>query len=239
MTTSPFIDAPLIEVRRLDKSFRLHHQGGTVIPVLRGLDLDVGTGECVVLSGPSGAGKSTLLRCLYGNYKPQGGSIRIRHDGRLVDVVTAHHQTILDMRRRTIGYVSQFLRVVPRVPTIDIVAEPLRRIGTPSEAARARAAELLSRLAIPERLWPLAPQTFSGGEQQRVNIARGFAAEYPVLLLDEPTSALDAENRTRVVGLIEDAKERGAAIVGIFHDEEFARAVGTRRHDMAVLARAA
>jgi alpha-D-ribose 1-methylphosphonate 5-triphosphate synthase subunit PhnL len=231
----PFI----IDVRGLDKSFRLHNQGSLVIPVLRGLDLTVGSGECVVLAGPSGAGKSTLLRCLYGNYKPQGGSIRVCHDGRMIDVVTAHHQTILDMRRRTIGYVSQFLRVVPRVPTLDIVAEPLRRIGTTAEVARTRARELLDRLAIPERLWSLAPQTFSGGEQQRVNIARGFAVDYPVLLLDEPTAALDAENRARVASLIFDARRRGAAIVGIFHDQDFAAQVGTRKFDVTVLARAA
>lgn len=233
------IMSPLIDVRGLDKSFRLHTQGGLVIPVLRGLDLTVAAGECVVLAGPSGAGKSTLLRCLYGNYKPQAGAIRIRHDGQAVDIVTAHHRTILDMRRRTIGYVSQFLRVVPRVPALDIVAEPLRRIGTPVDTARARARELLGRLAIPERLWSLAPQTFSGGEQQRINIARGFAVDYPVLLLDEPTSALDAENRARVAGLIGDATRRGAAIVGIFHDEEFAAEVSTRRFDIAALARAA
>ena len=231
--------SPSIDVRGLDKSFRLHNQGGLIIPVLRGLDLAVGSGECVVLAGPSGAGKSTLLRCLYGNYKPQAGVIRVRHDGRMVDVVTAHHQTILDMRRRTLGYVSQFLRVVPRVPALDIVAEPLRRIGTAPDTARARARELLDRLAIPERLWSLAPQTFSGGEQQRVNIARGFAADYPVMLLDEPTAALDAENRARVASLIFDARRRGAAIVGIFHDQDFAAQVGTRRFDMTVLARAA
>jgi alpha-D-ribose 1-methylphosphonate 5-triphosphate synthase subunit PhnL len=231
--------SPLIDVRGLDKSFRLHNQGGLLIPVLRGLDLAVGAGECVVLAGPSGAGKSTLLRCIYGNYKPQAGTVRLRHDGRMIDVVTAHHQTILDMRRRTVGYVSQFLRVVPRVPAIDIVAEPLRRVGAAADAARARAGELLDRLAIPERLWSLAPQTFSGGEQQRVNIARGFAVDYPILLLDEPTASLDAENRTRVAGLIDDARRRGAAIVGIFHDQDFADQVGTRRFDMTVLARAA
>jgi len=125
------------------------------------------------------------------------------------------------------------------VPALDIVAEPLRRIGTAADAARARARELLDRLAIPERLWSLAPQTFSGGEQQRVNIARGFAVDYPVLLLDEPTAALDADNRARVASLIFDARRRGAAIVGIFHDQDFAAQVGTRRFDMTVLARAA
>jgi alpha-D-ribose 1-methylphosphonate 5-triphosphate synthase subunit PhnL len=222
-----------IDISGLDKSFWLHNQGSVELPVLQQLDFTVAPGECVVLAGPSGAGKSTLLRCIYGNYKPQRGAIRVRHDGRVVDVLTAHHRTILEMRRRTLGYVSQFLRVVPRVPTLDVVAEPLRRAGVSADVARTRAGEILTRLAIPERLWHLAPQTFSGGEQQRVNMARGFVAEHPILLLDEPTSALDLDNRTRVAGLIEDAKRRGAAIVGIFHDQDFGAAVGTRRFDMA------
>jgi alpha-D-ribose 1-methylphosphonate 5-triphosphate synthase subunit PhnL len=154
-------------------------------------------------------------------------------------VPAAHHRTILELRRRTIGYVSQFLRVVPRVPTVDVVAEPLRRVGVGAAAARSRAAELLDRLAIPERLWSLPPQTFSGGEQQRVNIARGLAVEFPILLLDEPTSALDAENRTRVARAIDDAKHRGAAVVGIFHDPDFAAMVGTRRFQVQPLAEVA
>jgi alpha-D-ribose 1-methylphosphonate 5-triphosphate synthase subunit PhnL len=230
---------PAIDVIALCKSFRLHNQGGTSLAVLHDVDFTAAAGECVVLAGPSGAGKSTLLRCLYGNYKADRGVVRVRHDGAAVDMVTAHHRTILDMRRRTLGYVSQFLRVVPRVPALNVVAEPLIRIGTSADIARARAAELLSRLAIPERLWSLAPQTFSGGEQQRVNIARGFAVEYPILLLDEPTAALDAENRVRVAGLIQDAKRRGAAIVGIFHDRDFGEQVGTRWFDLAPLTKAA
>lgn len=228
-----------IDVRGLEKSFRLHNQGGIDLPVLRNLNFAVEPGECVVLSGPSGAGKSTLLRCLYGNYVPQTGHIFIRHGNALIDVRTAHHRMILEMRRKTLGYVSQFLRVVPRVSTLDVVAEPLRRLGTPANAARDRAVELLTRLAVPERLWALPPQTFSGGEQQRVNIARGLAAEHPILLLDEPTAALDADNRLRVATLIEAAKARGAAVVGIFHDQDFAASVGTRWFDMAPLARIA
>jgi len=231
--------APIIDIRALVKSFCLHNQGGVTLPVLRGVDMTVAAGECVVLSGPSGAGKSTLLRCIYGNYKPQSGSIHVRQDDRMVDVVTADHRTILDLRRRTIGYVSQFLRVVPRVPTLDVVAEPLRRLGIPVDAARDRAADLLTQLAIPERLWLLPPQTFSGGEQQRVNIARGLAVRFPVMLLDEPTSALDAENRARVATAIDDAKRRGAAIIGIFHDQDFAASVGTRRFEVTPLTEAA
>ncbi len=230
---------PVVDIRGVTKRFRLHNQGGVELDVLRDLDFTAGAGECVVLAGPSGAGKSTLLRCIYGNYQPQAGQIFVRHDGQPIDLLRAHYRTVLDIRRRTVGYVAQFLRVVPRVPTIDVVAEPLRRIGVPTEAARERARVVLSRLAIPERLWSLAPQTFSGGEQQRVNLARAFAADYPVLLLDEPTAALDPPNRARVGDLIHEAKRRGAAIVGVFHDPEFAELVGTRRFDMAPLARAA
>ena len=235
MTSSPFA----IDVRNLVKTFQLHTQGDVLLTVLRELDFNVASGECVVLSGPSGAGKTTLLRCLYGNYLAQSGTVLIRHDGEMVDIATAHHRTILDIRRRTLGYVSQFLKVVPRVPTLDVVADPLLRLGTPVAAARAKAAELLTRLAVPERLWSIAPQTFSGGEQQRVNLARGFVLDYPILLLDEPTSALDPQNRQRVAGLIQDAKNRGAAIVGIFHDHDFGSMVGTRWFEVQAIAKAA
>jgi alpha-D-ribose 1-methylphosphonate 5-triphosphate synthase subunit PhnL len=180
------------------------------------------------LDGPSGVGKSTLLRSLYANYRPTAGRVLVRHDGRRIDMVTANPRVVLDVRRRTIGYVSQVLRVIPRVPTLSIVAESLTRLGTERSEAEARAAVLLTRLNIPERLWSIAPATFSGGEQQRVNVARTFVVPYPVLLLDEPTSALDAVNRAIVVDLIREAKTRGAAILGIFHDREVRNAVADR-----------
>jgi alpha-D-ribose 1-methylphosphonate 5-triphosphate synthase subunit PhnL len=218
----------LIRAEGLAKTFTLHVQGGVQIPVFDGLDLEVGAGECVVLTGASGVGKSTLLRLLYANYRAQAGRILVRHGDRIIDMAGAPSRDVLDVRRRTIGYVSQFLRVVPRVPAVDVVAEPLRALGVAADAARERADALLARLNIPERLRRLPPATFSGGEQQRVNIARGFVADYPILLLDEPTAALDAANRRVVVGLIEESKARGAACVGIFHDEEVRGAVGTR-----------
>ena len=223
---------PLIRVEGLTKTFTLHTQGGAMLPVLDDVSMTVSAGECVVLHGPSGAGKSTLLRSLYGNYLPQAGHIFIRHAGRTVDLMDTTPHTILEIRRRTIGYVSQFLRAIPRVSAIDIVAEPLRARGVDVESAQRRAAQLLSRLRIPERMWWLAPATFSGGEQQRINIARGFALEFPILLLDEPTAALDAENRRTVVELIDEAKARGAAVVGIFHDREVRMAVSDRMVNM-------
>ena len=155
------------------------------------------------------------MRMVWGNYLAASGSIRVGD----LDVVTASPRQIIALRKQTLGYVSQFLRVVPRVPTLDVVAEPLLNLGIDPDTARARAAELLARLNIPQRLWDLSPTTFSGGEQQRVNIARGFSHPFPALLLDEPTASLDAANREVVLGLIEEAKARGAAILGIFHDE--------------------
>jgi len=218
----------MIEVRDLAKSFTLHNQGGAVIEVMRGAALSVAPGECVALVGASGAGKSTLMRMIWGNYLAGSGTIRVGG----VDVAQAEPRQILALRREVLGYVSQFLRVVPRVPTIDVVAEPLLAIGVDEEAARARARDLLARLNLPERLWSLSPTTFSGGEQQRVNIARGFAHAYPALLLDEPTASLDAANRAVVLDLIEEAKARGAAILGIFHDADARAQVCNREVDV-------
>jgi len=229
----------MIAVEELSKSFTLHTQGGVRIPVFADLSLDVKSGECVCLHGPSGAGKSTLLRSLYANYKPDAGRILVRHAGEMIDLVSAEPWRVVEMRRRTIGYVSQFLRVIPRVPTLDIVADPAKVLGKSAEAAEARARDLLIRLNIPERLWRLAPATFSGGEQQRVNIARSFAVDYPILLLDEPTASLDAANRQVVIALIREAKARGAAIVGIFHDAEVREAVADRLFEVAKFQKAA
>ena len=205
----------MIRISNLSKSFTLHNQGAAVIPVMRGAQLSVAPGECLGLIGASGSGKSTLMRMIWGNYLAASGSIMVGD----VDVARATPREIIALRRQTLGYVSQFLRVVPRVPTVDVVAEPLLTLGVPVEAARARAVSLLAQLNIPERLWSLSPTTFSGGEQQRVNIARGFVHPYPALLLDEPTASLDTVNREVVLTLIEGARARGAAIIGIFHDE--------------------
>ncbi|WP_122519106.1 MULTISPECIES: phosphonate C-P lyase system protein PhnL [Pannonibacter] len=218
----------MIRIENLSKSFTLHNQGSAVIPVMEGASLTVEPGECIGLTGQSGAGKSTLMRMIYGNYLAAGGQILVGS----TDVTKAEPRQIIRLRRETLGYVSQFLRVVPRVPALDVVAEPLLQLGTPLDEARARAADLLRRLNIPERLWQLSPTTFSGGEQQRVNIARGFAHAYPALLLDEPTASLDAANREVVLSLISEAKARGAAIVGIFHDEEARARICTRLVDV-------
>ncbi len=224
--------APLLRTKGLGKAFTLHLQGGTHIPVLGDVDLAVHPGECVALWGPSGAGKSTLMRCLYGNYGAGSGRIMLRHRGADIDLAAAAPRTVIEVRRETLGYVSQFLRVIPRVATRDIVAEPLIARGMNRGEALARATTLLHRLNLPERLHGLPPSTFSGGEQQRVNLARGFAPFYPVLLLDEPTASLDAANRAVVLSLINEAKATGAAIIGIFHDTEVREAVADRLYDV-------
>lgn len=218
----------MLRTQGLAKSFTLHLRGGLRMPVLSGIELEVHAGECVVLAGPSGAGKSTLLRSLYGNYRTDCGAILVRHGGELTDIAAADPRTVLAVRHDTIGYVSQFLRVVPRVPALDVVAEPLVTRGVASDEARDRARELLLRLNIPARLHAIPPATFSGGEQQRVNLARGFIAGHPILLLDEPTASLDADNCAVVVGMVRDAKERGAAIVAICHDQEVREAIADR-----------
>ena len=223
----------MIDVQNISKQFTLHNQGGISFTVLDNVSFKVSKGECVALHGTSGSGKSTLMRSLYANYKPQNGSILV-HDGlKIIDIAEAEPRQIMRLREQTIGYVSQFLRVIPRVSTLDVVMEPLRMKGVVLDEAESRAASLLKRLNVPEQLWSLAPSTFSGGEQQRVNIARGFISDYPILLLDEPTASLDARNRDVVVEMICEAKKCGTALVGIFHDEEVRSVVADRLIDLS------
>jgi alpha-D-ribose 1-methylphosphonate 5-triphosphate synthase subunit PhnL len=229
----------MIDISNAEKTFTMHLQGGVELPVVRGVSFQVSPGECVVLSGPSGAGKSSILKMIFGNYRCDGGQISIRHRGTVIDLARAEPREILSVRRETIGYVSQFLRAVPRVPTIDVVAEPLIANGAPRAEACEKAGALLHRLNIPERLWALPPSTFSGGEQQRVNIARGFISDLPILLLDEPTASLDAKNRDVVVELIEQKKRQRVAMVAIVHDDEIRHLIADRVVDVTTFAAAA
>ncbi len=226
---------PLV-VSDVAKSFTMHLQGGISLPVVEGVSFALRSGECAVLGGPSGAGKSSILKMLYGNYAVDAGQIIIEHERELIDMAKAGPRTILAIRRDTVGYVSQFLRTVPRVSALDVVAEPLVALGTDREEARQTARALLSRLNLPERLWSLPPATFSGGEQQRVNIARGFITAHPVLLLDEPTASLDAKNRTVVIDMIAEKKAAGVALLGIFHDQDVRDVVADRTIDVTQFA---
>ena len=219
----------MLAISNLEKSFHLFQQNDAHISVLKDAAFDVAAGECVALTGPSGCGKSSLMRMIYGKYRAEGGSILI--DG--TEMVDATPRQIMALRRTTIGYVSQFLRVLPRISTLRVVAEPFMRAGGDEAEGEAKARDLLARLRIPESLWALSPLTFSGGEQQRVNIARGFIYPYPVLLLDEPTASLDKANRDTVLELIVEAKARGTALVGIFHDVDVRDAAADRQIDVS------
>ena len=218
----------MIQLRDVSKKFKLYNQQNALISVIENANLKVNPGECVALVGTSGSGKSTLMKMIYGNYLATSGSILV--DG--IDLTKAEPREILEVRKRKLGYVSQFLRVVPRVPTLKVVAEPLLSIGKPETESLEMAEELLEELNIPKKLWQLSPTTFSGGEQQRVNIARGFAYEFPALLLDEPTASLDKENRDIVISLINRAKNKGTAIVGIFHDQQARELICDREIDV-------
>ena len=227
----------MLQLKKVTKKFTLHHQYGAQLNVLNAVDMTVSKGECVVLDGPSGMGKSTLLKLIYANYRASSGEIEVlQADGSTLELTKADPRELVRMRRYTVGYVSQFLRVIPRVSALDVVAEPLIEDVAHDidaiEEAREIARALLMRLRIPESLWELPPATFSGGEQQRINIARNMIKPRPILLLDEPTASLDAANTQTVIDLIQEALARGAALVGIFHDANVGHAVATRHVDV-------
>ncbi|KQQ38547.1 alpha-D-ribose 1-methylphosphonate 5-triphosphate synthase subunit PhnL [Rhizobium sp. Leaf306] len=223
---------PLV-VSEVSKSFIMHLRDGIKLPVVNDVSSSVAGGECVVLGGPSGIGKSSILKMLYGNYAVDAGQILVNHREKIVDIAAADPRTIIEVRRHTMGYVSQFLRTVPRVAAVDVVAEPLVARGIDAAEAKDKAVELLARLNLPRELWSLPPATFSGGEQQRVNIARGFITSHRILLLDEPTASLDATNRRVVIEMIAAKKAEGVAMLGIFHDEEVREAVADRILDVS------
>lgn len=229
----------MLRIDNLAKTFLLHNQGAKKLPVFQNISFQVKAGECLVLTGASGTGKSTLLRAIYANYLVQSGTINIRHENKWVDLASASPHEVLEIRKKTLGYVSQFLRVIPRISTIDLVCEPLIVQGKLIKPAKAQAKKLLNKLSIPESLWDLPPATFSGGEQQRVNIARTLIQDYPILLLDEPTASLDEKNRDAVIELINEARNQGTAVVGIFHDKYVRESVGTKMFNVELAKKAA
>jgi alpha-D-ribose 1-methylphosphonate 5-triphosphate synthase subunit PhnL len=218
MPNAPDTPSWILNLENIEKEFVFHHQQGTKMTVFNGFSHAFYPGNAAILSGPSGSGKSTLLRMIYGTYKTESGHIRVRHQGRQVDVAGASPALIYALRRDTIGYVSQFLRVVPRVSALDTVIEPLLARGVAPEQAADAGRTLLERLHIPSTMWHLSATTFSGGEQQRINLARGFIAPYPILLLDEPTASLDLKNRETVIQLIMEALKNNTCVIGVFHD---------------------
>lgn len=218
----------VLRLEDLGKTFVLHEQRKTV-PSASGISFDVEAGALVALVGPSGAGKSSILKSVYRTYLPTCGRIEfVRADGRVVDLATAPESEIIALREREIGFVTQFLHCLPRQSTLDVVARPLVRLGVPLAEAREKARGLLARLGVPERLYDIGPATFSGGERQRVNIARGLIVRCRLLLLDEPTASLDAATRDKVIALIAEEKAAGVAILAIFHDAALVAALADR-----------
>ena len=228
-----------LELSAVTKTFTMHLQGGLRLPVLHGVSFGVEPGQCAALTGPSGAGKSSILKLIYGNYRCDQGRILVQQGDEIVDIASASPRQILGVRQRALGYVTQFLRAVPRVSALDIVAESLVMKSVPRETAIQRAAAMLRRFNVPERLWSLPPATFSGGEQQRINLARGLLPEHPILLLDEPTASLDANNRAVVVDIVRERKQQGAAIVAIVHDDDVRAAIADMAVDVTHFASAA
>jgi alpha-D-ribose 1-methylphosphonate 5-triphosphate synthase subunit PhnL len=228
-----------LELIAVSKTFTMHLQGGLRLPVFANVTFSVHAGECVVLAGRSGIGKSSVLKMIFGSYRCDAGQLLVHDGDQYADVALASPRRMLALRKNTIGYVSQFLRAVPRVPALDVVAEPLAGNGATREDAHSRAADLMHRLNISESLRSLPPATFSGGEQQRVNIARGFLPDLPILLLDEPTASLDATNCAVVTELIAEKKQRGAAVVAVVHDDSVRDRIADTVVDLSQFATAA
>jgi len=222
-------DNAILELRGLSKRITLHILDSAEIEPFRDISFVVEKGEFVAVIGPSGSGKSSIVKAVHRTYLPTEGQALYRTGaGEIVDLAAASDRDLIRLRRGEIGFVSQFLKVEPRVPCLDVVAAPLLRLGCPRDDAREAAAGLLQRLDVPERLWSGYPMLFSGGEQQRINIARAIIAKPRLLLADEPTSALDTANTMRVTDLLADARGEGMTIVGVFHDLQLIQRLADR-----------
>lgn len=222
-----------LEVKDLHKTFNVHTQGGIEVKGFEKINFEVKQGEFLSLFGPSGAGKSSILKTLFRTYTTTKGNIVFHRDnGSSIDVASATESTILDLRKSEIGYVSQFLQILPRISAVDVVSQQLIFKGESEKSSREKAKEMLSYLSIREELFDLSPLTFSGGEQQRVNIAKGIIAPKSLLLLDEPTASLDKTNTFKVIDKLEALKKDGVAMVGIFHDLEAMNKISDRIYEL-------
>ncbi|MEL7244115.1 MAG: phosphonate C-P lyase system protein PhnL [Cyanobacteria bacterium J06573_2] len=210
----------ILQVQELKKEFSLHEQN-KVLPGFQNISFNVKFGKLTALVGTSGAGKSSLLKCIYRTYLSQSGKINyLTAAGNWFDLANANEYEILNLRRKEISFVTQFLHCLPRQTTLNVVAKPLFDLGCERNQALEKAAILLQKMQLPERLWKISPATFSGGEKQRVNLARGMILSPRLLLLDEPTASLDADTSKSVIELIQSIKQAGTGIIAVFHDKE-------------------
>ena len=206
----------VLEIDGLTKGFSLHHLNKD-IGAFADISFSVSAGEFVLLKGANGAGKSTLLRTLYRSYLPRAGEIRFHSRHGVVDLARAADVDIAHLRRTEIGFVTQFLTARPRVSAEAIVAEPLRLAGWASQDALDAARLALKTFGVKPDLWAAYPTTFSGGEQQKVNLARALILPQKLLMLDEPTASLDANARAALVARLQELKDEGTAMIGVFH----------------------
>jgi len=213
------MDNVSLEIQGLSKRFILHIRDGLQVDALHDFSLRTRRGEFTGLVGHSGSGKSTLLKCLFRTYLPDSGTAAYTDEsGQRTDLAAADEHTILRLRASGLGYVSQTLRVIPRVTVERTVGRPLAGRGLDRDEVLRKARFLLERLNLPQNLWDSYPALLSGGEQQRVNVAKALISEPNLLLLDEPTSALDSNNQAAVVELLEERLDGGATMIGAFHD---------------------
>lgn len=223
----------MIEIKNLKKEFTMHIRGGTVIPSFSGVSFKVEEGQLLAVTGPSGIGKSSLLKCVYRTYLPTEGEILYeKADGSIIDLAQAGDREIIGIRHQEMGYVSQFFHVLPRVPAIDILMDPLVERGEEQKKARARAEELLEYAGLGKTLWEMYPSTFSGGEKQRLNILHAIITKPRFLLLDEPTASLDRGYKGKIMDLILELKSEGTAMLGVFHDQDALHTLSDIRYDL-------
>lgn len=226
-------DRVILAVERLSKSFELHLLGGMQIQAIQELSFHLEEGDFGVLSGPSGTGKTTVLKCIHRSYLATGGAILYRASrGDWVDLAICSERDILELRRLEIACVTQFLRCAPRVPAEQVVASPRILQGIAPETALEEARELLKRFRVPEKLWRAYPVTFSGGEQQRVNLARAIVQKPRLLLLDEPTASLDGVAVRLFVDALREVRRGGTTCLAVFHDHGLMDELGTQIIEM-------
>lgn len=224
----------IISVSNLTKRFVMHLLNEKIIRGCSNISFDLYKGELLGITGPSGVGKSSILKCLYRTYIPTEGKILYNSELEgMVDLASAPDDIIIKLREKEIAHVTQFLHTIPRVTALDLIAEELTNKGIPENEAILETRSLLAEMRIAEDLWDAYPSTFSGGEQQRINIAKSFISKPRLLLLDEPTASLDSKSRDIVVKLIKKLKNSGTTIVGIFHDIETMKMVADKVLDVS------
>ncbi|WP_020008153.1 ATP-binding cassette domain-containing protein [Salinicoccus albus] len=222
----------MLSVQNISKSFTIHHLKQTRTAI-GGVSLHVDKGGFLGIVGKSGSGKSTILKSIYGTYKPDAGAIMYdSQEHGTVNILDISDYDLIRLRRTEIGYVSQFLKVMPRTTSLELVTQSLLEMGEPQEIALDKAKDALRHYDIPESLWNNYPNTFSGGEKLRLNIARATVKAPRLLLLDEPTASLDYDSKLKVREAISKLKANGTTLIGIFHDLDFMEGLCDHVYDM-------